>query len=329
MVARRPRLALIVRTVALSTATARCTSPTATIIVSGAWRREEGIVLRPLWVDLALTLIPVACAVAAWFAGRYVARMPWRSAYSLLCVIVILVLLPLLRLVPWYRDFVDLMLHSIGGTTRFECGLALFLLGFAWSSPRKSLSPAFLGIVAGLIGFIFLTESAGRLWWRFAAPAMWANSPDANGCLVQTTGVTCSSAATAMLLHHHGIKTSEGELAYLSNTSLLGTSQYDMADGLWDPMEKKELRPTVQRMPYDEIVDRHLAFVAAVNLPDLGGHAVFIRRALPDSVEVVDPRTGAPQTMSRGEFERIWDGTALMLVPKGMLGIGEPLGIRD
>src|SRR5581483_11626133 len=105
-------------------------------------------------------------------------------------------------------------------------------LGVAWSAPKKSLSPAFLGIIASITFLVFLNESAGRLWWRFAADSLWANRPDANGCLTQTTGLTCASAANAMLLRHLGVTASEGELAYLSNTSLLGTTALDMADAL-------------------------------------------------------------------------------------------------
>ncbi len=158
MAATRKQPASTGRTAASSTATVRCTSPTATIIAFGGWRRKDSTMLRPLWLDLWLTLYPVAIAAAAWFAGRYARRMPGAISRSCLILALLIVPLPLLRFVPGWGDFVDLHLHMFGGTTRLECGAALFLLGIAWAAPRKSLSPAFLGIVAGLVGLIFLTE---------------------------------------------------------------------------------------------------------------------------------------------------------------------------
>ncbi len=82
------------------------------------------------------------------------------------------------------------------------------------------------------------------------------------------------------------------------------------------PSRKTAYRPTIQKEPYDYFVRYKHAFVAAVELPDVGGHAVFVRQAFPDTVELIDPRNGSPQTMLRGEFERIWDGTALMIIHK-------------
>jgi hypothetical protein len=283
-------------------------------------------VLRPLWVDLLLTLLPLALAIAAWVAGRYWARMPRELAVPLIILALLIVPLPLLRFVPGWRDFAGVLLHSFGGATRLECGAALFLLGIASAAPRKSLSPAFLGTVAGLVGLVMLTESAGRLWWRFMAPATWNNVPNANGCITQTTGSTCSSAATAMLLHHHGIRASEGELAYLSNTSLLGTTSLDMADALRAQLETGWFRqtgwfrPVVERIPYDKLVSKHWAFVADVDLPNIGGHAVFVRLATAQVVELVDPRDGTLQQMPRREFERIWEGTALLIVSEYEVG---------
>jgi hypothetical protein len=87
-------------------------------------------VLRPLWVDLALTLIPLALALAAWVVGRFIGRTQPRYTPFFLAVVCAMVPLPLLRLIPTWRDTTDLVLHRLGGTTRLELGLAVLLLGY-------------------------------------------------------------------------------------------------------------------------------------------------------------------------------------------------------
>jgi hypothetical protein len=273
----------------------------------------EAIVLRPLWVDLALTLIPLALAVGAWALGRSFARMPRWLAGVLLVVALLIVPLPLLRYVPAAREATELALHRLGGSTRLECAAALFLLGIAWAAPKKSLSPAFLGILATLTFLVFLTESTGRLWWRLAAPALWENRPDPAGCVTQTTGLTCASASAAMLLHHEGLTASEGELAYLSNTSLLGTTALDMADALRLKLDGTSWRPVVRRADFAHFQSLDRPFVAHVDLPGLGGHAVFVRAMSDSAVEVIDPRFGSLQKMPRADFEKLWDGSGLLL----------------
>ena len=271
--------------------------------------------LRPLWVDCLLTLYPVVLAVTAWIVGSQVVRLPRKCGAILLGVALLIVPLPMLRFIPGWADSVGLLLHRLGGTTRLECGAALFLLGVVWGTPRRSLSSAFLGIVAGLIGLVFFSECAGRLWWRFGDPEMWTNIPVPSGFVQQTSGLTCASASAAMLLSHHGIRASEGELAYLSNTSLLGTTALDMADALHIKLSGTNWRPVVRRADYASFQKMDRPFDAHLDLPGLGGHAVFVRRLFDDSVDLVDPRTGFPEKMPRDEFERIWDGTGLLLEP--------------
>jgi hypothetical protein len=237
--------------------------------------------------------------------------MPRAIAGPLLVVGLLIVPLPFLRKVPRWTAEIDDVLHRIGGTTRLECGVALFFLGIACAAARNSLRPSILRLLVCLVSLIFLSESAGRIWWRFAAPGMWVNRP---GYVQQSTGLTCSSAAAAMLLHQHGIAASEGELAYMSNTSLMGASMRDMEEALRIKLDGTAWRPVLWRGDYARLLEEDSQCTAAVDLPGIGGHAILIQRAFSDNLLVVDPLSGTPNRMSRTHFESIWDGTVLMMV---------------
>src|SRR5262249_4996096 len=111
----------------------------------------------------------------------------------------------------------------IGGAKIALSWSALLLLGVAWGSPRRGFSSSFLLFLAGVSGLPVATEASQWLWWRWGDPVVWTNAVDERGGLVQSSGKPCGPAATAMFLHHYGISSSEGEIAYLAHTSLFGT----------------------------------------------------------------------------------------------------------
>ena len=58
-------------------------------------------------------------------------------------------------------------------------------------------------------------------------------------------------------------------------------------------------------------------FVAFVNRPGLGGHALLVLKAKAAQVWVVDPLSGAPDTLPRGEFVAEWDPVVVWVEPPG------------
>src|SRR5262249_47964863 len=153
----------------------------------------------------------------------------------------------------------------------------------------------------------------GRLWWRFAAPELWERTADAGGSLQQSSGLTCSPAAAVMLLHRHGIPTSEGEMAYLAGTSLFGTDAPSMCRALQAQGGPFCFRAEARRTDYEECRRDGSPFIAHVQR-DLLGHAILVERMDAEWVGVVDPLDGQRRTISRGEFEAAWSGTALRIL---------------
>jgi ABC-type bacteriocin/lantibiotic exporter with double-glycine peptidase domain len=178
----------------------------------------------------------------------------------------------------------------------------MLLLGVVWTSRGRSTSTGFLRVVVGLVLLIVLLESGGRLWWRFVGTSAWENVPDAEGCVRQSSGWTCSPASAAMLLHHYGIASSEGELAYLAGTNYLGTDAPSIAYALNKKAEPK-FRAHVAEISYDACIRFEMPFLAAVHVPGLGGHMVLVLRVHEDHVALIDPRFGLKQKPRREEFE--------------------------
>jgi hypothetical protein len=269
--------------------------------------------LRPLLLDLVETVLPPALGLAAFFAGKSLARLPpllFRLVVSL--AILVVALLVIAYFSP-LRDWTGSVLSGIGGETNLACTTGLLLLGVVWSQPKRSTSSGFLGTVVALALLIMLLGSTGRLWWRWGGEAAWHNAPDHNGCLRQSSWMTCAPAAATMLLHHHGIAVTEGELAYRSGTSIFGTDLYTTAATLTDLAREHGRWARVERVDYDDWVRRGSAFVAHTNIPSLGGHALFVAKAEEDGAWIVDPRTGVRQKMPRADFLRIWEGRAVSL----------------
>jgi len=133
------------------------------------------------------------------------------------------------------------------------------------------------------------------------------------GLLQQSSSVTCSPTAAVMLLRLADISASEGEMAYLSGTSVLGTDAQGMSLALEAMAAAHGWRVESGPTTYDECVRHGGPFLAHVKGQYLG-HAVTVVGATPEGVLLLDPADGKPHTMSRKDFEGEWDGMAIRLV---------------
>jgi ABC-type bacteriocin/lantibiotic exporter with double-glycine peptidase domain len=126
--------------------------------------------------------------------------------------------------------------------------------------------------------------------------------------LQQTTGITCAPAAAAMMLYQSGIRVSEGELAELAGTNpLQGTAPYALARAVDCVARRSGKRGCVRRVDYAQVSLLGRPFVAFMNRPGVGGHALCVARADATAVEVIDPLSGSEDRMTREEFTAEWD----------------------
>lgn len=269
--------------------------------------------LRPLVFDLAGFVAPVAAGAFAFLAGRFARRM---SSWLLVLLFATAFVTLIASIVALFADLpipIEQMVSRIGGATIPLCWVALFLLGVVWSQPNRRLSSGFLTVIAGFAICLLATESSGRLMWRFLGQDAWQRRPDTEGRIAQSSGQTCSPAAAAMLLHFHGVESSEGEMAYLSGTTLLGTDAYSIARALDAKLESRGLHASVERLDFESL-RRRLPAIVHVTQPS--GHALLVRSVSDAMVNVHDPLSGSNRSIAKSEFEQMWDGTTISIAPR-------------
>jgi hypothetical protein len=218
-------------------------------------------------------------------------------------------------LTPWLPAQLVVWISLIGGAATLLCWAALLVLGFVWGAPRKTLSPTFLGCLAGLATLLLLIESSGWILWRYVMTDTWERTVNADGYMRQSNGLTCSPAAAVMLLHYHGIKASEGEMAYLAGTSVFGTEIHAMAEALSAKVQDRGWRAVAGVREYADCLHRQKPFLAHIRT-EFGGHAVFVLKIDSHGVIVIDPLDGQRTSYPREVFKEIWDETVIEIVER-------------
>src|SRR6476646_10548800 len=192
---------------------------------------------RPLGVDIGELIAPlVVGAVLFVLGGRSHAGPRWTQGV-LIGLAIGIVAIWASTLLNVELGMVRPIFSRLGGAKTVLCWSALALLGVAWRSPRRGFTPQFLVFLAAVSGLLITIEASASLWWRWVDPNAWTNTVDQNGLLTQSSGKTCGPASGVMLLHHYGVGTSEGEMAYLSRTSWFGTDCYDLSRAIQDKVK--------------------------------------------------------------------------------------------
>jgi hypothetical protein len=268
--------------------------------------------MRPLWLDILSTALPLVAGSLAFLAGRWAGRLHRPALIGAVspAVFVVLTAWPAHL---WLEDWIGPRLADVGGELTPALWAGLFLLGVVAVLPNRTLSRGFMISTLAIVGTLLIAQGSGRLIWRFAAPGMWEHQVDRSGCLRQSLGITCAPASAVMLLHRHGIATSEGEMAYLANTGL-GTNFYSMADAVAIKVKDTGYTARVETLSYDHCVQQGDAFIAAVRMPRIGSHAILVEAVTREDVVMVDPLAGHPRHVAREEFEQWWHGKVIRIV---------------
>ena len=264
--------------------------------------------MRPLILDIVETFLPLVAGLLAFAAGRWADRLS-RSAYFALigvAVGIVVIAWPVhlfldVTLGPW--------LYRVGGEASPAMWAGLFLLGVVCTLPNRTLRTRFVVIVVGLMGIILFLQGGGRLLWRFGLADAWQNTADTQGNLQQSTGISCGPASAVMFLHHHGVAVSE-EVRIARD----GRHRHEPARPRRGD-ERKLGRPVrVERTDFDTQRQRGTDFIAAVKLPHVRSHAIYVAAADGEHAFVVDPLEGRAQTCAARDV-------------RGMVGAGRG-GVR-
>lgn len=247
-----------------------------------------------------------ALLILAAAGGVLAARRSLKLATGLGFVALALVLLKVVlgyipsaeaRLLPW--DW-----YAEVDQWHFEVP-AMFLAGAGvWATRKTWWKRDAILVLAGL-----LVVRAGWLLWETRGSLEGLHGtvgPD--GVCLQSSGYSCSAAAAASLLWHHGIEATEREMAELCRTrpGLGGTSECGLMRGL---RRKSGGRARIAAPDYPEL---RTPCIVSIELNALVNHAIVVREARSDGVLAMDPMSGV-RFLGRAEFERVWIGSAIWI----------------
>jgi predicted double-glycine peptidase len=154
----------------------------------------------------------------------------------------------------------------------------------------------------------------------FLAPVVLKNQlsnirtkTDLNGICYQSKAYTCGPAAAVTALRRLGLPAEEGEIAILSHTSpVIGTLPWCLYKALQNRYGADGLKCQYRR--FDSASQLRNAGIILVVVKDafLRDHCVAIIGVSDHTVTIADPVLGK-QSMSYGEFEKIWRFSGITL----------------
>lgn len=272
--------------------------------------------MSSLWAEGLRPTVILSAGVLSLLIGRAAANRSPKSARIFSTFAALIAILAAADHYAPTRRYLGAALSSLGGEGIVAGVAMLFLVGVA-SAPGKRYVRRWLAVVGAAFAFlVLLVFSAAPLYWRWFGHTLHSNFPDADGKLQQTTGITCAPASAAMLLHQHGLRVSEGEVAEAAGSNpLIGTDEFALAAAL-ERATHGSLRGRAAFLDYTAALRLRLPFVAYVRRPGVGGHAILVTSLEATTAHTVDPLTGAAESSTLGEFEAEWTGIAIWLGPE-------------
>lgn len=279
--------------------------------------------LRPLPIDLAITALPFAVALAVGWLGWHIRRGPRFAAWLAGCLCAFAIIVPIISTRGIMPNGVDRLIAAVGGVTTIEAVVSVFLICVVWKAPKRSLSSPFLATMLAIAAFVIGVDNAGTLRWRLRAAdakdQMWTNRCDDRGLMRQSTEMTCAPTAAAMLLHRFGVEESEGSMAYRAGTSSFGTDQFELADAIEAAAARHHAICEASRETFDELRARAEACVAFIETR-FGRHAVMVDEYTDEIIGIADPLTGSRHRFTPAAFDAVFTGIVIRLEEAPLAG---------
>lgn len=213
----------------------------------------------------------------------------------------------------------------VGGSGWLSLAACLLFLSYGAATRPNRAQRATIWFLAGIISLCLLSAGGSSFYWLMRGMKACTGKPGPQGMLKQSSPFTCAPAAAAMMLYREGVDVSEGEMAYWSGTNLmLGSSMYGVYLGLRQRLAGTNLRPHYRRCSEEDALLINRPFVAALNMPDTGPHAVLVSKREGSGISVADPYSGRHKSCSEPELKRWWLREIVYLsVQRGPVGTTE------
>ena len=272
--------------------------------------------IPPLWQQVGITLLRLAAAVLVLLVGEWAGRRSDRARNAAAGVGTAVAVLATLSQVQPVIRYTSAFARPFVGLNTLACVGVLLLLGAAWHVKGRVFTQFTVASLAGIALMLVLLFTSGWVMWRYLRPGVRAHFPDAQGLMQQKTALTCAPASAAMLLHRYGIRASEGEMAELACTGILGTDDFFLARAVDRVAAGRGMHSRLRWLDYQAAMRLRRPFVAGMDDPAVGGHALLVTRLEPKKAGVVDPLVGQETPTRRQDFEAMWMGGATYVIPR-------------
>ena len=225
----------------------------------------------------------------------------------------------------WLQQHPAITINAIpAGILRYLEGTApvpvfMLVVGTMWSSSRhpRQRRTAVLAVV--LASTYFLT---GGLWMLQSTPRQGFAHTSAESRVLQSQEFSCVPAACATLLNEHGIRTTEAQMARLTETRPgTGATLVRAVDGLQQRLKQhaagtpsagaawsvQVVEPRVEELRFYP-----MPFLTPLRLQAARHHMVVVLEWTPRHVRIFDPVDGL-MLMNQGEFAEVYTSQVIIV----------------
>lgn len=251
-------------------------------------------------------------SVLAWAGGTVLGRQYDRSGRSMLyaSVAVLFAWVWLMR-----RQDVAVTLLPVSVLSRLE-GVAaapifMLIVGIAWGRAELSRQ-RHIAAWAAVVGAVYFLQGG---WWMVQPNPALGTQRTQQDVVLQSRDYTCVAASCATVLTQFGVRTSEEEMARLTDTRPgSGSTMMRALAGLEQRLIGEGLAPALISVRYEDLHTIPTPAMTALQYRPRQRHMVAILEVLPGGVLYADPMSGM-EYATHSMFRSRYRGTVIVITP--------------
>ena len=248
----------------------------------------------------------IILAVAAFGSGIFLGMKDKRVHAPILGLILLPVIIRLVSThtalgFPPFNWFIGGRISDI-----VVCFCALVIFGAGYGSIKRQRRRIIIAVFSALAVIFYVIYPKFFTLFLQSNLKKLQGSVYKEGICFQTSKYSCGPASGVMFLHALGVKTSEAEMAKLSETNnLTGTSIDMLSLAVNTKLKPVGLKAVYEKVNYETIKAFNKPFITTINLRFMVDHYIVVFDVKDDKVIIGDPLEGR-KTYSKELFLKKW-----------------------
>jgi predicted double-glycine peptidase len=186
--------------------------------------------------------------------------------------------------------------------------LFMIVIGVAWSRARRPRQRRMTALAA-CFGAVYFVQ--GSMWMLQSTPTAVLGATPGSRVVMQSQDFTCVPASCATALNHLGIRSTEAEMAALTDARPgTGSTMIRAMHGLRHRLAGTGISLDLVQPDYDQLRSLHPPLLTPLRLDPRQMHMVVILSVHHDFVRIADPQEGVIY-LTRQEFNEVYTGQVL------------------